>query len=136
MSEFSAALDEAKRAAAEAGALLRDYYARSGEVRFKGETNLVTDADMASQDLIFGRLSRAFPGHDFLGEEGLERLSGSDFRWVIDPLDGTTNFAHRLPVLLRLDRPRGPRRARLRRRLQPHERRDVCGRAGRRGLPR
>jgi myo-inositol-1(or 4)-monophosphatase len=98
MSEFSDALDEAKRIAAEAGALLREHYSRSIEVRFKGETNLVTDADTASQDLIHGRLSRAFPGHDFLGEEGLEKLSGSDFRWVIDPLDGTTNFAHRLPV--------------------------------------
>ena len=98
MSEFSGLLDEAKRTAAEAGELLRDYYSRSGEVRFKGEVNLVTDADTASQDLIHERLSRAFPGHDFLGEEGLEQLSGSGFRWVIDPLDGTTNFAHRLPV--------------------------------------
>ena len=98
MGEYAAALEEARRIAAEAGDLLRGFYARSGEVRFKGEVNLVTDADTASQDLIHDRLSRAFPGHDFLAEEGLERLSGSDFRWVFDPLDGTTNFAHRLPV--------------------------------------
>lgn len=98
MGEFSAALEAARRTAAEAGELLRGFYSRSGEVRFKGETNLVTDADTASQDLIYDRLSRAFPGHDFLAEEGLERLSGADFRWIVDPLDGTTNFAHRLPV--------------------------------------
>ena len=98
MSEISAALEEARRTAAEAGGLLREYYSRSGEVRFKGAVDLVTDADTAAQDLIHARLSRAFPGHDFLAEEGLERLTGAEFRWVVDPLDGTTNFAHRLPV--------------------------------------
>lgn len=98
MGEYAAALEEARATASEAGELLRDFYSRSGEVRFKGEVDLVTDADTASQDLIHGRLSRAFPGHDFLAEEGLERLSGSAYRWIFDPLDGTTNFAHRLPV--------------------------------------
>jgi myo-inositol-1(or 4)-monophosphatase len=97
MSEISDALAEARRVAAEAGELLRGFYARDGEVRFKGEIDLVTDADTASQTLVHDRLSRAFPGHDFLAEEGLKRLSGAEYRWVIDPLDGTTNFAHRFP---------------------------------------
>jgi myo-inositol-1(or 4)-monophosphatase len=98
MGEHSAALEAAKRAASEAGDLLRGHYSRAGEVFFKSEINLVTEADTASQDLIHGRLSKTFPGYDFLAEEGLERLSGAEYRWVFDPLDGTTNFAHRLPV--------------------------------------
>ncbi|MBM3293442.1 MAG: inositol monophosphatase [Candidatus Aminicenantes bacterium] len=91
-------LEAARDAALEAGALLSRDYHRLGEVRFKGEINLVTATDQASQDLIFGRLSARFPGHDFLAEEGLARVGGSAFRWVFDPLDGTTNFAHRFPV--------------------------------------
>ena len=98
MGEYSALLEEARRTATDAGALLRRFYDRPGEVFFKGEVNLVTEADTASQDLILERLSRAFPGHGFLAEEGLDRLGGAEYRWVIDPLDGTTNFAHRLPV--------------------------------------
>jgi len=91
-------LEAAKAAALEAGELLRGDFHRLGEVQFKGEINLVTASDHASQDLIFGRLSSRFPDHDFLAEEGLKKLGGAAFRWVFDPLDGTTNFAHRFPV--------------------------------------
>ena len=98
MGEFSIYLEAALEVAREAGEILKADYARAGEVRFKGIVNLVTDTDLASQDLIFRRLSARFPGHDFLAEEGLRELSGAEFRWVFDPLDGTTNFAHRFPV--------------------------------------
>ena len=107
MGEYSIYLDAALEIAREAGDILRTDYGRTGEVRFKGVVNLVTDTDLAAQDLIFRRLSARFPGHEFLGEEGLRELGGSEFRWVFDPLDGTTNFAHRFPffcVSLALER--------------------------------
>ncbi len=98
MGEYAVFLDEAKGTAEEAGTLLRKNLGQIGEVFFKGLVNLVTKSDTESQDLIFSRLSARFPGHDFLAEEGLKSLRGSDFRWVFDPLDGTTNFAHGFPV--------------------------------------
>jgi myo-inositol-1(or 4)-monophosphatase len=107
MGEYSIYLDAALEIALEAGGILSADYARAGEVRFKGVVNLVTDTDLAAQDLIFRRLSARFPGHEFLAEEGLRELGGSEFRWVFDPLDGTTNFAHRFPffcVSLALER--------------------------------
>jgi myo-inositol-1(or 4)-monophosphatase len=98
MGEYARYLKSAVDVAREAGELLKRHFGEPGEVFFKGEVDLVTRSDKASQDLIYGRLSELYPDHDFLGEEGLKELSGSDFRWVFDPLDGTTNFAHRLPV--------------------------------------
>ena len=83
--------------AREAGALLRDYYARGVETEYKGDVDIVTVADRASEKLIRARLSEAFPDHGVYGEEGTrERLEGA-FRWYVDPLDGTTNFAHGFP---------------------------------------
>jgi len=98
MGDHSIYLDAALEVAREAGEILSRDYARAGEVRFKGVVNLVTETDLASQALIFKRLSARFPEHEFLGEEGLRVLGGSEYRWVFDPLDGTTNFAHRFPV--------------------------------------
>jgi len=91
-------LGAAQAAAREAGHLLRQNIDKSGEIFFKGVVDLVTDSDNASQKMIFKRLSSAFPDHDFLAEEGLCQAKGSEFRWIIDPLDGTTNYAHRFPV--------------------------------------
>ncbi len=98
MSEITAMLETARGVALEAGALLREKYHRMPEIHYKGEINLVTEADTAAQALIFDRLSKAFPGHDFIAEEGLKSLTGAAYRWIIDPLDGTTNFAHKVPV--------------------------------------
>jgi myo-inositol-1(or 4)-monophosphatase len=98
MSLYAEFLKTAKDTALEAGALLKTQYFQMQEIRFKGEINLVTATDLASQDLIHGRLAAAYPDHDFLAEEGLKNVRGAEFRWVIDPLDGTTNFAHKLPV--------------------------------------
>ena len=90
-------------AAREAGALLRDRFGRPHDVRFKGTVDLVTEADRASEALIAERIREAFPDHRLLGEEGArgapERV-GNDaapFGWLVDPLDGTTNFAHGVP---------------------------------------
>lgn len=83
--------------AREAGARLREYYAQGVETEYKGDVDLVTVADRAVEKLIRARLGEAFPQHGIYGEEGTrERLEG-EFRWYVDPLDGTTNFAHGFP---------------------------------------
>ena len=83
--------------AREAGALLRDHFERGVETEYKGDVDLVTVADRSSEKLIRTRLSEAFPDHGIYGEEGTrERLDG-EYRWYVDPLDGTTNFAHGFP---------------------------------------
>ncbi|MFH1263324.1 MAG: inositol monophosphatase family protein [Pseudomonadota bacterium] len=95
------ALERAARLAARKGAaILRRYYARRLKIVFKGEIDLVTEADIESQKTIVRTLSTAFPSHDILAEEGGvghdRSLAGPV--WVVDPLDGTTNFAHGFPV--------------------------------------
>jgi myo-inositol-1(or 4)-monophosphatase len=83
--------------AREAGALLMSFFGKVA-VEYKGEADLVTAADRASEKLIVERIRRQWPGHDLLGEEGSRTSTGSDYHWYIDPLDGTTNFAHGYPV--------------------------------------
>lgn len=83
--------------AREAGAILKDWAGRF-TITEKSRANLVTEADFASQKAIHERIHRRFPDHNFLGEEGLaERNSDSPWRWVIDPLDGTSNYVHGFP---------------------------------------
>lgn len=91
-------LEAAKQAAWEAGKMLRENILNSRKIYYKGEVDLVTDSDNNSQNIIFSHLSSNFPLHDFLAEEGLSKQQGAEFRWIIDPLDGTTNFAHGFPV--------------------------------------
>lgn len=83
--------------AREAGTLLRERLHDDHTVGYKGEINLVTEADRLSEALIVGRIAALFPTDDILAEESPERASGSAFRWIIDPLDGTTNYAHGYP---------------------------------------
>jgi myo-inositol-1(or 4)-monophosphatase len=85
-------------AAREAGALVLERLHDRHIVQYKGEINLVTEADRLSEALIVERIRREFPGHDILTEESPETANGSGFRWIIDPLDGTTNYAHGYPV--------------------------------------
>jgi myo-inositol-1(or 4)-monophosphatase len=83
--------------AREAGARLREFFSQGVATEYKGDVDLVTVADRTSEKLIRERLSAAFPEHGIFGEEGTrDRLDG-EFRWYVDPLDGTTNFAHGLP---------------------------------------
>ncbi len=84
--------------ALEAGALLKARLGHAGRVDFKGEVNIVTEMDRKSEDLIVGRITRDFPGHGIIAEESDERKTSGGYRWIIDPLDGTTNYAHGLPV--------------------------------------
>jgi myo-inositol-1(or 4)-monophosphatase len=89
---------------------LREFFAQGVATEYKGDVDLVTVADRTSEKLIRERLSAAFPEHGIFGEEGTrDRLDG-EFRWYVDPLDGTTNFAHGLPhfcVSLGLEQRRG-----------------------------
>jgi len=84
--------------AREAGALLIEYFHQGLKIEYKGEADLVTAADRASEKLIRERIAEQFPGHDVLGEEQGLNDTGSEYRWYVDPLDGTTNFAHGYPV--------------------------------------
>ncbi len=83
--------------AQEAGARLREFFAQGVETEYKGDVDLVTVADRTVEKLIRGRLREAFPEHGVYGEEGTrDRMEGA-YRWYVDPLDGTTNFAHGFP---------------------------------------
>jgi myo-inositol-1(or 4)-monophosphatase len=90
-------LETAEAIAREAGALLMDYFGRVS-FELKGDFDLVTAADKASEKLVVERLVKHFPAHSIMAEEGGGHESGSQFRWYVDPLDGTTNFAHGYPV--------------------------------------
>lgn len=84
--------------AREAGTILKRELPNKRQIDFKGEINLVTEVDRMSEDLLVARIRHAFPQHGILSEESAELRRGSDYRWIIDPLDGTTNYAHGYPV--------------------------------------
>jgi myo-inositol-1(or 4)-monophosphatase len=85
------------KAAFEAGKLLMDKFESGLRVEFKGKYDLVTEADRQAEALIIKLIRERYPDHDFLAEEGDYTETGSDYRWIIDPLDGTTNYAHGFP---------------------------------------
>ena len=78
--------------------ILRSYFAKQFEIRKKGVKDLVTQADIESEAAIIKVIQESFPNHTILAEESGLSTVISDNRWVIDPLDGTTNFAHGLPL--------------------------------------
>jgi len=89
---------EVEAIAREAGALLMSHFARRIAFEYKGEVDLVTEADRASEKLIVERLRARWPEYGMVGEEGTRSDLEADYRWYVDPLDGTTNFAHGFPV--------------------------------------
>jgi myo-inositol-1(or 4)-monophosphatase len=91
-------LPQATAIAVEAGKLLLPYFERRIGFEYKGDADLVTEADRASEAFIVARLRAAWPQHDIVAEEGTRDAHGGAFRWYVDPLDGTTNFAHGYPV--------------------------------------
>ena len=90
-------LDAAVTAARAAGAVLLEELHRERRIEYKGTINLVTDADRRSEQTIVSSLRSLFPDHQVLAEEGTTVDGSSDYCWIIDPLDGTTNYAHRYP---------------------------------------
>jgi len=91
-------LQQLEPIAREAGALLMSYFDRNIKIEYKGDVDLVTVADRASENLIVERLQARWPQHGIVGEEGTRSDTAADYRWFVDPLDGTTNFAHGYPV--------------------------------------
>jgi myo-inositol-1(or 4)-monophosphatase len=93
-------LSTAIEAAREAGKILKQHLGKVGDVRRKlgQEKNLVTEIDKKSEEAIIRIIKRHHPGHSVLAEETGRGGSGSEFTWIIDPLDGTTNYVHALPV--------------------------------------
>ncbi|HXQ27275.1 MAG TPA: inositol monophosphatase family protein [Candidatus Acidoferrales bacterium] len=95
MNEF---LKVAVETARETGAILRREFDRPKEISYKGEVDLVTESDRRSEALIVARLREHFPGHAIIAEEGTgAEAAGAKYCWHVDPLDGTTNFAHGYP---------------------------------------
>jgi myo-inositol-1(or 4)-monophosphatase len=93
--EFVPSMSEIAR---EAGKLLMDYFQQRVKIEYKGDADLVTEADRNSEKLILSRIRAQWPAHEVIGEEGARIETGGDYRWYVDPLDGTTNFAHGFPV--------------------------------------
>ncbi len=88
------AIDAAKAA----GLILRKNLGKARSIEFKGVIDIVTDMDKKAEDMIIKKLRDAFPEHGILTEESDEQKSSSEYRWIIDPLDGTTNYSHGYPV--------------------------------------
>ena len=87
------------KAAKEAGKIILRYYSKNVNATSKGDTyNLVTEADLASENKIISIIKSRFPDHSLLTEESGEEIHKSDYCWVIDPLDGTNNFYHKFPM--------------------------------------
>ena len=98
MLDLNEAFDFAVATVHEAGAILRDYYRNGVTVKYKGEIDLITEADRASEELILKRIRSAYPDCAILSEESGASANSSPYVWIVDPLDGTTNFAHGLPI--------------------------------------
>ncbi len=91
-------LQGALEIARQAGALLLDEFRKPTRIEYKGSADLVTAADRRSEEFIVERLHTLFPQHTVVAEEGGRREANSDYCWYVDPIDGTTNFAHGYPV--------------------------------------
>ena len=87
------AIETAKKA----GALLKENVGKVGRIEFKGAVDIVTEVDRKSEELIMAAIGKTFPGHGILTEESPEVKQDSPYKWIIDPLDGTTNYSHGFP---------------------------------------
>ena len=92
-------LRQTERILRAAGALLLEAHAKPRDIHFKGEVNLVTETDFAAEKLVVTQLRQLYPEHAIIAEEGTD-LAGTHhaYTWVLDPLDGTNNFAHAFPM--------------------------------------
>lgn len=98
MENINKYLEVAVRAAQRAGQFLLEGLENKKTISYKGQVDLVTAHDRMSEEIIFEELSRYFPDFSFMAEEVIRRDNKSDYCWIVDPLDGTTNFAHGLPI--------------------------------------
>ncbi len=87
-----------REVAREAGKFLLEHFRTALNISYKGTVNLVTEVDIAAEELMVARIRKAFPTHSIQAEENYKDGRGGAFKWVIDPLDGTTNYAHGYPI--------------------------------------
>ena len=87
----------ARKAAQAGGAILMEYYGKVKAIEHKGDIDLVTEADQASERRIISMIKDAYPHHRILAEESGDSGDASSYTWIVDPLDGTTNYAHGYP---------------------------------------
>jgi myo-inositol-1(or 4)-monophosphatase len=97
MESMDKLLEFAVHCARESGKIQRRHYEKHFAIHHKGEINLVTDVDFACQERIIKLIQKNFPKDNIISEEQLNRFDGKANRWIIDPLDGTTNYAHGYP---------------------------------------
>ena len=114
---FKTAVD----AALLAGNLLKVGFGGEFDIEYKGEIDIVTELDRAAEEEIISLISARHPDHGILTEESTERISKSEYRWIIDPLDGTTNFSHGFSRILCLHSFREERGGYSRRGLRPYK---------------
>lgn len=99
MQDFSEHLNFTKELAFNSGKILSKYFGNVQSIHKKSTSiDLVTNADIESENLIIKSIQKKFPNHTIISEESHLTNKGNDFTWVIDPLDGTTNFVHNLPI--------------------------------------
>lgn len=98
MEEMEAFVSVGMEAALGAGKLIMERFRTGFSVSHKGATNLVTEVDIAAEKFIVSRILKSFPDHSILAEENHSESARGTYTWIIDPLDGTTNFAHGFPV--------------------------------------
>lgn len=99
MGAYTEYLEFARSLATRASALVAESFLGTFQVDYKGITNLVTDVDRRSEGLLVGALSKEYPHHAITAEEGSGREAAGGYRWHVDPLDGTNNFAHGYPMV-------------------------------------
>ncbi|MGE4299865.1 MAG: inositol monophosphatase family protein [Desulfovibrionaceae bacterium] len=97
--DWSAVLEETVAAVREAEAIVRDHWSKPRQVRHKGRVDLVTQTDLAVEGMLKERLARILPEATFLAEESAGAAPCGPLTWIIDPVDGTTNFAHGVPMV-------------------------------------
>lgn len=92
--------ETAVQAAIRAGEIITDNIGRlsKGDIGMKGSADFVTRTDREAEDVIIRTIREGFPGHSFLAEESARDQETGGYRWIIDPLDGTTNFIHGYPM--------------------------------------
>src|SRR3989338_5624371 len=84
-------------AALKSGRFIKNSIGKVGKISYKGRINMVTDIDKKAEDMIIKKVLADFPEHGILSEESSPKDTLSPYRWIIDPLDGTTNFVHAFP---------------------------------------
>ncbi len=97
MLAYTPELEVAEAAARAGGAIVARYFRDGIAIRSKDVANLVSDADVEAEHAVAEVIRAAYPGHEILGEETLRGDATAEHLWIIDPLDGTNNFAHKIP---------------------------------------